>query len=60
MVGRRSAKFREVESRVIARRVLSGLEYLHSLDCVHRDPKLENLMLKRRGALATTTIVDFG
>lgn len=45
---------------MVTRRVISGLSYIHSLDCVHRDLKLENILLKESGKLGTAKIADFG
>jgi serine/threonine protein kinase len=42
------------------RQVLSGLHYLHSLGVVHRDLKLDNLLLKGSGDSAEVKIADFG
>lgn len=41
--------------------LISGLTYLHALDIMHRDLKLENLMLSKPGNItAGVKIVDFG
>jgi serine/threonine protein kinase len=39
--------------------VLHGLDYLHSLGIVHRDIKLQNIML-RNGEGFEPVIIDFG
>lgn len=40
--------------------ILSGLHYLHSLGVVHRDLKLDNLLLKGSGDNVEVKIADFG
>lgn len=52
--------FDEKEARIVAKRLLNGLVFLHEHGCVHRDLKLENLLLKEPGNLDTVTIADFG
>jgi calcium/calmodulin-dependent protein kinase I len=43
------------------KQLLDGLVYIHSLGIVHRDLKLENLMLSRKGSITEgLKIVDFG
>jgi serine/threonine protein kinase len=42
------------------RQILNGLHYLHSLGIVHRDLKLDNLLLKGTGENAEIKIADFG
>ncbi len=44
-----------------SQQLLAGLSYLHTQDIVHRDLKLENLMLSKPGNItAGVKIVDFG
>uniref|UniRef100_A0A7S4BZW7 cGMP-dependent protein kinase n=2 Tax=Chrysotila carterae TaxID=13221 RepID=A0A7S4BZW7_CHRCT len=45
------------DARIFIMQVLLPLEYLHSMSIVHRDLKLENLLLAQDGALKLT---DFG
>ena len=42
------------------RQVLNGLHYLHSLGVVHRDLKLDNILLKGSGDNVEVKIADFG
>ena len=46
---------------MVFRQLVSGLLYLHRLDIMHRDLKLENLLLSKAGNITEgVTIVDFG
>lgn len=47
----------EEQLRVVARQVVSGLQFLHNIGIVHRDIKPENLILCRSG---TVKIIDLG
>ncbi len=40
-------KLPEAEARVFWRQIVQGVEYMHSQGIVHRDLKLENIMLDR-------------
>lgn len=42
------------------RQILQGLHYLHSLGVVHRDLKLDNILLSGSGANSEAKIADFG
>eukprot|EP01035_Chromulina_nebulosa_P021152 gene21152-27406_t len=48
-----------VASRLM-KQLLSGIHYLHSLGIVHRDLKLENILLSDNGPNCDVKIADFG
>jgi serine/threonine protein kinase len=50
-------KLEEDEARSIFRQVVSGIHYLHEKNIVHRDIKLENLLI---GTENQIKIIDFG
>lgn len=56
-------KFQHYSETVAAklfRQCLAGLHYLHSLGVVHRDLKLDNILLKGSGDNVEVKIADFG
>jgi len=55
----RRTTFTEADASFIIGQLLSALSYLHDNSIVHRDLKLENLLLARRGELITK-VADFG
>jgi p21-activated kinase 1 len=54
---RKSHNFEEKEIAYIAKELLKGLVYLHSLGIVHRDLKSENIMMS---VLGDIKLIDFG
>ena len=52
--------FSESDARSVIYQVLKGMEYLHSKNIVHRDLKLENILLSDKSASAVVKIADFG
>eukprot|EP00210_Caulerpa_lentillifera_P007239 g6926.t1 len=52
--------YSEADACSCFRQLLKGIAYLHSKGIVHRDLKLENLMLASQDDIATIRIVDFG
>jgi len=51
--------FTEHDASVIVRQLCEALQYLHKRGIVHRDLKLENLLLKKKGGLEIK-LADFG
>jgi Serine/threonine protein kinase len=54
---RESRKLEEAEAKHIFKQVVQGVDYLHKKNIVHRDIKLENLLL---GPNNQVKIIDFG
>ncbi|KAF9938339.1 hypothetical protein BGZ65_000026 [Modicella reniformis] len=52
-------KFSEPEARHVFRQILNGVKYLHDHGIVHRDLKLENILVMDKETL-TVKISDFG
>jgi calcium/calmodulin-dependent protein kinase I len=52
--------FSEEDTRVIFRQLLRGIQCMHSNGVVHRDIKLDNIMLAADGDFSSVTLVDFG
>lgn len=53
-------RYTEAEAKVVVRRTLEGIDYMHQKLVVHRDLKLENLLLRRDDDLNSVVIADFG
>ncbi|CAM9172771.1 unnamed protein product [Ectocarpus sp. 12 AP-2014] len=56
---KRRKRLDEGEARRILRQLLEGVDYMHGLDIVHRDIKLENVLLGGSGR-SNAKLVDFG
>lgn len=50
----------ETEAKKIFKALVSATAYIHANNIVHRDLKLENILLKERGNPCSLTIIDFG
>ena len=58
-----NAPLSEKESMSIIRELLEAISYLHSLDVIHRDLKLENIMIFKENPDSTRLsikLLDFG
>ena len=53
-------KITENDASIIIKKVLSAVEYLHSMQICHRDIKPENIMISRENDLESIKIIDFG
>lgn len=54
------SNYSDKDARQIIKQVLLGLEYIHSKDIVHRDIKLENLLMTIKNDTIIVKISDFG
>lgn len=52
--------YSEADARKCFRQLADGLKYLHSKHVVHRDLKLENLLLSKKGDIHSIKVADFG
>eukprot|EP00887_Chlorella_sp_A99_P005806 scaffold1.g5806.t1 len=52
--------YSEDDARTVFAQLISGVRYLHSMGVVHRDLKLENLLLVRPRDIRHIKIADFG
>ena len=57
---RNGKAFTEVEAKSFIKDVINGIRYIHSKDIVHRDIKLENLLVSTKYGITRTIITDFG
>ena len=53
-------KISENDASLIIGKVLSAVEYLHSMHICHRDIKPENIMISKENDLSSIKIIDFG
>ena len=53
-------KITEEEASLVIGKVLSAVEYLHSMQICHRDIKPENIMISKENDLSSIKIIDFG
>ena len=53
-------KITEEQASLILGKVLSAVEYLHSMHICHRDIKPENIMISKENDLSSIKIIDFG
>lgn len=54
---RRRRRLKEPVARKIFKQIVEGLRYIHSKNVIHRDIKLDNILLDGAG---TVKIADFG
>lgn len=57
---RRGWKIPEDEAAAMVRQILQGIEYLHENNIVHRDIKLDNILLANCAPNTRLTISGFG
>ncbi|CAD8126446.1 unnamed protein product [Paramecium sonneborni] len=56
---RRKGRLDEIEARIYIRQILEGIDYCHKKNLIHRDLKLENILLVSSNS-NQIKIVDFG
>ena len=54
------AHYSESDARLIFKQLVAGVKYMHDIGIVHRDLKLENLLLAKKGDIRSIKIADFG
>ena len=55
-----SRKLNEHDAKSVIEQVLRALVYLHRMNIVHRDIKLENVLYENHSKQATVRLIDFG
>jgi len=56
----RNQQLHEIEITLIAFQILKAMEYLHNQGIVHRDLKLENVLMSSMSPLSRIVVTDFG
>lgn len=56
----RSKPIQESEAKTIFATLVSAIDYIHSNNVVHRDLKLENILLQKKDDPYNLKIIDFG
>jgi serine/threonine protein kinase len=56
----KGGRLNDIETAVIIRQVLMGIQYLHGRDIVHRDLKPDNILMTGLEDGARIVITDFG
>lgn len=56
----RGGRLGEIEAAVLIRQVLEAVKYLHGKSIVHRDIKLENILVTSQASTARVVLTDFG
>jgi serine/threonine protein kinase len=59
-IAKRNYKLPEERAKAIIYQIMLGVRYLHSFGIVHRDLKLENIMMTESNDHGQPKIVDFG
>lgn len=57
---KRSFKVSEQRAKEISYQIIKGVKYMHEYSIVHRDLKLENVMMTDDSERAVAKLVDFG
>ena len=60
LVNERGSPFQEDEVKILMSAMLDAVAFMHGKGVVHRDLKLENFVLAKKGDLTSLNVVDFG
>ena len=60
LVASRAIPFNEKEAKKIMKILISAIEYIHKHNIVHRDLKLENILMENKNDHYSIKIIDFG
>jgi len=52
--------YTEEEAQICFKQLLAALEYIHNKGIIHRDLKLENMLMREQGDVGTVKLADFG
>ncbi|CAK74022.1 unnamed protein product (macronuclear) [Paramecium tetraurelia] len=56
----RKYQIEQSEIKCIMKRLLKGVKHLHKLGIIHRDLKLDNIVLEKENDIKSVKIIDFG
>jgi len=59
-IARKATPFNEITSKKIMKTLITAIEYIHNHNLVHRDLKLENILLTDENDPFSLKIIDFG
>lgn len=60
ILGMKDERYTEAEAKLVIQRTLLGIDFMHKNFVLHRDLKLENLLLRSSEDLNSVVIADFG
>ena len=60
LIAAKATPYLEKDAKKIMKILISAIEYIHSHNIVHRDLKLENILLSNKNDPLSLKIIDFG